>query len=1174
VLIKMQINGNNFKVYLSDTVETIKNRIAVSLNTLPEYLIFDPEIQSATQSGNITVVNALTPVLQAHSLKFPEENIDFNVVKREDAERFFIATHTITKKTNEEIKTILRFITGLRLLTAESIWQSRASILKKMREKLDKLKSEVNSTVEAFEEFENIVAIPTVEYEVSHVQFNIKFSEIQGSLAELFNSLVVNKAAPYANMGSFYKVFHDFTPNQDWLEMETPNVILLKVNSETNADLRQLKNQYKKYTNAAFTIVNNQLIATMDMSVGYRNISREVFIDRALEVFPNINRNMITSIKEQATVGFITYPYQTLLIPVWAELTMNNTFFNKIIALNESIRASKIKMNAYVHILNTNDTLSISMKETDRANLYGMEDEGSYYVRVRVKAKTITDSLKYQKIVGRLFTLYNNNLVNVLTEYRQYIPNFLKDEEARLIIRPRKLEKLELRAIAPEIFLPTYSRKCLKRPTIISKEQADLYDQTKEKAVMAFPIYGESTKRYYICEHDSHPFPGLRDNTLENKKMFPYIPCCYTKDQNRLGSKYRNYFSREEIKTKHSAVQDIFVSGKALPPGLPGTLPANIKNLFSLIEPNPTYQFIRVGTNNNKNSFLECVMLALNIDRLQNIPPPDRIPVVERKRREIATAVNAMAAKQEFYDEPLSNILDKLTNSTLNALEFVHVLEVVFNCSIFVFTSSDKDPGGSLVIPRHAQAYYKTRPILNTIFIYQHDIGVANSNTTELQCELITRTKTEDIKILENMTTAFLARNNQLIKNMWGVFRSLNRSFSHNTMLPSIAIPVLKVESQIIDIYGKCRVLNFNFNGTIISMISEPLPPYAAKIATTVNRVSLETLKTFASKSGVVQFIKQRLKNGQVREVEATMSNGNLNVTFLCDDGDRLDGVPIVEGELHGDILKPSETIISQFSHNKKIAKIIYQYGLFFLSKFMDENNYYTPLNDQQLRDFINLHLTIIPNYNYISRNLSSKFSIDSQFVENRSKVITTSREMLIKLIYMLRLYQNTHFDQLVAYKSKVYVDGFYDEISDFDESPSQFVLDTPEAVEGLIESYKTNNSVTKNIRINQPQPYFIYNPTIRDQIYLAQNTWSIHENNVVIKSGLRIAMALVRFWDRYGYNPGIEVDYDGEEPVDIYSYINTEEIINLTNENGAIPGLVLGYLVNGQPMYTALMQL
>ena len=1197
----MQINGKNFKVYLCDSVDTIKDRIAISMKTLPQYLVFTPELESPSQTGDLTVVNALDPVLNSKEYSFPEDKVDFSKVSREDAERFFIATHNITSKKMNETEMIL-FLTfnikGLTALNLTEIWNNRDDIRKTMRDKIAKLRQEVETTTPLFEEFENIPPIKTAEYEVFMVQFNIRFGKQTDpiTVAELFNLLAVTKMAPYASAGvtspdsPFYKIFHDFSPNPDWLELETPNVILLKVNGEVTSDLRQLKNQYKKYTDAAFTIIDNEIVATLSMNVGHRNVSREVFIDRVLAVFPNLDRSMIARIDELSTGGFITYPTQTILIPVWADLCMNNLFFNKIVALNESIRASKIKPTAYTYVLNTSDILSISMKETDKANMYGMEDEGINYIRVRVKAKTIADSLKYQKILGRLFTLYNNQKDLILTEYRNYLgPNFLKNEETKLIVRPRKLEKLELRAIAPEIFLAKYSRMCLKRPTIITKEQAKVYKQNREKQVMEFPAHGESTKRYYVCEHTSHPYPGLRENPLENKKRFPYIPCCYTKDQNREGTKMAYYYSQTQMKDKNNALQDIFISGKTMPPGIPGTLPPNLKELFSLIEPTPEYQFVRIGSNITKSSFLECVMLAMNDKDIQYLNVEERIPIVERRRREIVTETNAMAAMQEFYDEPMANIMDKFANSSLNALEFGHVLELIFKCDIFVLSASDKDPSGTMHIPRHAQAYYKMKPSRATIFIYQHDINTNDSDVTEIQCELIGRTKTSDTKVLNNMTIAF-SYNDHVVEKMWHVFRDLNRSFSHNMMLPPISIPRMLardqdqiIRSQVIDIYGKCRVLNIDYKGTMITMVSEPLPPYNVPKATQVFRTSLDALRGFGKANKVV-FLKQRVKAGRVREVAATMSKGNLNVTFLCDDPSRLNGVLTMEDPEEYDKLRmPNNTTVSQFNHNKKISKIIYQYGLFFMSRFMHAQGYTTPMNEQQLVQFINEHTVIKPDHVFTSRNLSSKYSINSQFVDG-NRLITTSKEMLVRLMYMLRLYQNTHFEELIGYKDKVHIDGFYDEISDFDEMPSQFLLESPEAVTGLIESYKTNNTVTKNVRVDHPRPYFMYNPVIKDQIYLAQNVIPVYEEQtsedeevVVIKSGLEVATELVKFWDRYGYNGYADMAGDvelGDRNVDVYSYVNTQEIANLTKYANVVPGMVLGYLVNGEPLYTALMPL
>ena len=125
--------------------------------------------------------------------------------------------------------------------------------------------------------------------------------------------------------------------------------------------------------------------------------------------------------------------------------------------------------------------------------------------------------------------------------------------------------------------------------------------------------------------------------------------------------------------------------------------------------------------------------------------------------------------------------------------------------------------------------------------------------------------------------------------------------------------------------------------------------------------------------------------------------------------------------------------------------------------------------------------------------------------------------------------------------------------------------------------------TVTKNVRVDHPQPYFMYNPVIRDQIYLAQNVLPVYQESedeevVVVKSGLEVATELVKFWDRYGYNGYAAKDMNdvelGDRNVDVYSYVNTQEIANLTQYANVVPGMVLGYLVNGQALYTALMPL
>jgi len=482
----MKINGEIFNIYLSDTVDTVRNRLAVSMITLPEYLTFTPKL--TMQAEELTVVNEIAPLLGSALTAFPENQINFDVINREDAERLFIATHDLQNTLTDpaQINAYLNYvITGITISSANAIWKERNIIKQKMKTRIDKLRKDVNETTKLFEEFEQIPSIETAEYELATIQFNISFqsdTDSAISLSELFNTITVTKLTPYANMGTFYKTFHDFIPDPNWLKFGTTNAILLKVNGElTDSTDSRVRDKYKKYTDAAFAIIDNRIIATFNMNVGQKYLSLEEYVTRVLKVFPRLDINKIEKISEKSTGGYIIYPNQTMLIPVWAELCMNNPLFNRIVSLNESIRASKIKMNAYVHVLGTNDILSIAMKETEKANMYGMEDEGSNFIKVRVKATNTIDCLKYQKILGRLFTLYNNNKDLILNQYRTYIgDDFLRAEETKLIKRPRKLEKLELRAIAPDIFLPTYSRKCLNRPIIISNEQAEIYKEPKK----------------------------------------------------------------------------------------------------------------------------------------------------------------------------------------------------------------------------------------------------------------------------------------------------------------------------------------------------------------------------------------------------------------------------------------------------------------------------------------------------------------------------------------------------------------------------------------------------------------------------------------------------------------------------------------------------------------------
>ena len=1168
----MIINGIPFKTYTSDDVETVAERFAVkNLETLPKYIIFDPPLKLPFEEmPDVTASNVLDPVIRSDDFNFPEEILDFSKVDRADAEKWFVVTHPILNQPGGDA--FVGFVRNVKTNSVDFLWNQKEAFLKNFEKELRNADKKVKKIEEYFKEFERIPSVGINEFKITRTTFTVSFSTNVTTIGDLFNTIILTHTVPFANTGKFYKIYHGFSPSKDWLDLETKDVVMLKINGEADDDFKSDRKRkgYGRFTNVVAAITNGRLYMTMDSMVGLKYLSREDFLKRLLKVFPTISIEDVEEIKDRIVIGTATIPYQTLMIPVWSELTMNDKFFNKKVAINESIRASKIKQNAYMHVLNSTDVLSVVMKETDGPNQYGMDREGTPYVHLRMKVGNVSMALNYRDMIGKFFTLYNNKKGGILHEYRKFIPNFLKDEEAKLEKDPApRLDRMRLRTVAPEIFMPNYSRTCINRPTLVSREQAEEYSRTGEKQVMVFPIYGESVERFYVCNHDTHPFPGLRDNPLENKKKFPYVPCCYAKNQDKPGSKYRHYFEKDQTDNRQVTVQEVFVStGKNLPPGATGNLPSKLKELFSLAEVNPESHFIRLGLNDTDESFLEAVMLATNSSKLKFVEPELRIPIVRDARKKLVTEANAMAAKQELTEYSLTNILDKLRKGNMNAFEMIHVLELAFDCNIFVMTVNSKEPEGTMVIPPHKKAYYKLRPTRQTVFVYQTESG----NDYDIHCDLIVQIGKNEPPVLENMITSF-PPSDMIVRNVWHVFQKINKSYIKDFPIVSVALPRFRITSQILDIYGKCRVSNVLHEGSEITMVTDPLPPFAADRAREIHRTSIPNVLKFAKIMGA-ELTKQIVnESDRVCEVEAVASNGNLSVTFLCDDPGRIKDVPISKSPKFENLSNNKDfTILESFNRNGKIAKILIRYGLYIMSKFMYENGWDSePMDDSQFSKFVDERIVIDPAHTYEEGcQHSSEYSMKSCFVKNETRLVVDSEETLRRLVYVLRLYQNSHFQKLVNYRNKIYMDDFYESVSDFDLFPQQFILEGEDSVLNTISGYSNIESVVnENVDPDSTKPYFVRNSKIStDKTFLAQNV-----------SDLEIAKSLARFWNDYGYNGYVVDERSFRETsanlsgfVDVYSYVDPGNIVNLTHFENPIKSVVLGYLVEGVAKYTTLM--
>jgi hypothetical protein len=1278
----MKVNGVRFKTYLLDNANSVLERISAEMGVVPKYLQFTPNLDNISIASDIDikVTNLLQPFLRQTTLVFPSDMVPVYISRKEMEEIFIIDHEVLNEQPNLYI-----YLKNLITDNVYDVWNNRLKKRQQLSDEFTHLQGVVAAHVQKCIEFENIKSANGSDYDETHVRLNL-YIDSDSDISEIFNSISTSYQIPYAKYNRFYKILHNFQICPSWLDYDLSDGIFMKIDSEIyecsiehitqltefgshceyNHDIHPVKSSrfFQRYTNAA--IIKSRfnekdcILITVDITVGAKQMSRDVLFSKLFKTIKCFTDTQIITIEERSSTGIIIYPSQVVLIPIWRDMCMTNSYFNSLVVVDESIRASKKRENIYMYVVNDpSDTVSMMMKKTTKGGMYNMHTENTPYIRLRIKAKTAADAIRYGEIVAKMITIYNDNFENILEIYRKFIPGFLQNETRHLLDTKPIDEFSQLKHIAPDIFLPNYSRECFKRPTIVSEEEAVRLMETGEKPVIPFPIFGEAVKRYYVCNHTTHPYPGLRKNKLENKHKYPYIPCCYIKNQDREGTKLRHYYVQTDIREQQTAVQDIFLSNKILPPGMSGVLPENIKQLFSMINPEPEYRFVRFGINNNYNSLLEAVMISLNHSNLQFVEPEDRPPIVEKQRKLLnANAmVYANSARQELYDHELEDIAERLKREKLNALEFVHVMEQYFDCSIFLFTSNDKNPQGTLSIPPYSQIHVKTIPTRPTVFIYQL------SKLSEIHCELIVQTIVGLPKMLQNMTTVFTF-NDHIVQQVWKVFTNINRTFTSTGPITPVMLPYVKgslymkptknivipVVSQYIDVYGKTRMINIKYNNELISVMCDPIAPYASPTSTNINRATVsDVLKICELFSGTI--VEQRFNENNIcREIVVILpslsvqdprylvyQNVNLPVdgiklVFLCNENIHLRDVPRCTNPEYETIFKYEKTPLSLYDTNRKIAKLLVHYSLYMYSTFLHSRN--VQPTDKLLVLWINNHTSILPgafegavkkyksdidNIDYV------RFDKQTPFITSQNRLLLPSGEVQLRLAYMCRLYMNTNADKLLMFYKKKSIEGFYSEISDFLSMPNQSIFEDIKAVNYMLESYKTDLYITKTLKTESREPYFIYISLYPNDIFIARNTItkyvavrdqrgrpsnkffndessdsadeSIQTDPILVKKTipkknktykflegyhpLHVAIYIVRFWNLYKYNPvanelaqAIQQSALESGDVDVYNWVDYKNLTNLTNYSDPIHGFVAGYKIEKTARYTAIMKL
>lgn len=434
-------------------------------------------------------------------------------------------------------------------------------------------------------------------------------------------------------------------------------------------------------------------------------------------------------------------------------------------------------------------------------------------------------------------------------------------------------------------------------------------------------------------------------------------------------------------------------------------------------------------------------------------------------------------------------------------------------------------------------------------------MGSESDHAEYPQCELIVRSDVDNVKA---QVTGF-PPTDSIVRGVFDLFRKLSRSYIFGSPIPLIQIKKIPVASQLVDLYGKCRIVNVTHGSKMVTIVTDPIPPFAAVAATAVYRADLNTILDFVS-VWKIEILWQRVSGNRLKEIGVNL--GIVGIILTDSPSDRLPNVSVKPDEEEYRSLNLLN-FVAKFDEQKRTARLLHSWALYCASKFKFFSNKRGVMTDADYSEFARSNVVVSGlSYSYDVRSTKSQFDRPSKFTTSDGKLIVPSVEALKRLIFSLRLFEKDHTKKFDDYRNNKSIPDFYEEIGDFETVSNQYVLNGKDAVLNLIDSYEAKYVITKTVKPESKYAYFFKTNLVDiKRVYLAQNALTVDA-----------AKRIVERWNVDGFNVGLNVETNPSSNYDvkIFKYVNEREITRLTS--GTQPGAILAYKIDGVAKYTALL--
>ena len=483
----------------------------------------------------------------------------------------------------------------------------------------------------------DLVPQPHFEFQEEKVSLFIKTNvkEKEMSLSTIFSNIVCDKNAPLFSYQDLYKVVDDLPFFLSLLDSSKENWTL-KGSDAIRGHISHIVGDEKdksNYSNCYFFFdktgddVDKTLMIMVVLSYKanenkkikkrmvvrrLQNAMSHLFSDSDFDEFDQFEENI---------VGIAIFPnlsFETILL---SDMIMNDRLFSTVMSVDESEQASKKKEGLYTHFFidKFDGTCDIKSKIADDKNQelkfikFADLPPGTPFVRVRISFEKNMDIInKFLSILSKLLNYYTKNASSIRRIYNSYGVDttdkiVAKDDDMKDWKDDDKDDDKDDGLLRKRFPDMFVAGYPSTCGHVIKPIRKKDVEGDEYKTWMRFPLDSET---YFSCSHSkNYPFIGVIRNTLSNKDTFPYLPCCFKKYQlDKEKSKLKNYLEGI-LPQKTTYQQNVIITSKFALNDNFGELPDSISFLFQTIrQVDDGAKFERKGVLDTPFSFLNCVL--------------------------------------------------------------------------------------------------------------------------------------------------------------------------------------------------------------------------------------------------------------------------------------------------------------------------------------------------------------------------------------------------------------------------------------------------------------------------------------------------------------------------------------------------------------------------------------